>query len=279
MLAIEDYIAQRKKEDGMNEFDLDKKGENTKLCIDYVFEYFNNYLNISKVEQRTVLHNEKLDKYHNQISAYSEEVQEWLLEIYDQYNKQLTKQIKNILKKDHLFFLYNKDSEFRSVSYECYSQLVKKMPFLKQQTEMLFLFIKDYHRVCSEKVDFYGELALPQEITEWLESVWKKYQVNLYLFAYEWVYYFIDHEELWDRAHKVKDTRYNGFTYDVTKGGNLFNLDALYRKIPKKSFIKGRKQEFEVLMLHCWFTSMDDTYASYWDEYLEKVESVLQEEK
>jgi hypothetical protein len=34
-----------------------------KICVDYVFEYFNNYLNITEVEEKTVLHNEKLEKY------------------------------------------------------------------------------------------------------------------------------------------------------------------------------------------------------------------------
>jgi hypothetical protein len=31
--------------------------------VDYVFEYFNNYLNTTEAEEKTVLHSEKLDKY------------------------------------------------------------------------------------------------------------------------------------------------------------------------------------------------------------------------
>lgn len=60
MVSIEEYIARRKKEDKLNEFDIVARTQNMKLCLDYVFEYFNNYLNITEVEEKTVLHSEKL---------------------------------------------------------------------------------------------------------------------------------------------------------------------------------------------------------------------------
>lgn len=52
MLSIEEYIVRRKKEDKLNEFDLDARTQNMKLCVDYVFEYFNNYLNITEAEKK-----------------------------------------------------------------------------------------------------------------------------------------------------------------------------------------------------------------------------------
>jgi len=61
MLTIEEYIAKRKKEDKLNEFDIDKRIDNIKLCVDYIFEYFNNYLDISEAEKQTILNNERLD--------------------------------------------------------------------------------------------------------------------------------------------------------------------------------------------------------------------------
>ena len=54
MLSIEEYIAKRKKEDKLNEFNLEKRIDNIKLCIDYVFEYFNAYLDITEVQHQTV---------------------------------------------------------------------------------------------------------------------------------------------------------------------------------------------------------------------------------
>lgn len=44
MLHFEEYVARRKKEDRLNEFDIAARAENIKTCVNYVFEYFNNYL-------------------------------------------------------------------------------------------------------------------------------------------------------------------------------------------------------------------------------------------
>ena len=43
-MKLEEYILKRKTEDGINEFDRDKRAENTRICVNYIFEYFNNYL-------------------------------------------------------------------------------------------------------------------------------------------------------------------------------------------------------------------------------------------
>ena len=37
-MKLEEYILKRKMEDGINEFDKDKRAENTKICVNYVFE-------------------------------------------------------------------------------------------------------------------------------------------------------------------------------------------------------------------------------------------------
>ena len=47
-MTLEEYIIKRKRQDGINEYDLDKRLENTRICVNYVFEYFNNYLETKK---------------------------------------------------------------------------------------------------------------------------------------------------------------------------------------------------------------------------------------
>ena len=61
------------------------------------------------------------------------------------------------------------------------------------------------------------------------------------------------------------------YDYDYRQKSNLFNLDSLYRKMPKKSFIKGRKQEFEILFMYYWLHDMEGDDEGYWQGYLEKV--------
>ncbi|KYG28210.1 hypothetical protein [Alkalihalobacillus trypoxylicola] len=276
MLTIEEYIARRKKEDKIDEFNIDERNENIRLCVNYVFEYFNNYLNITEAEEKTALKDEKLDKYRKQLKDYEQEIMEWLVGIYLEYGKQINKNIGNILKEDEFFFLYRSDKEFRSLSYDCYSRLIKKFPFLKDQTEMLFLFIKDYHRVMSQIEITNDSIFISDEINEWINKTWVKYQINLHVFSFQWVNYFWDNENLWPATHRKKsNTNYRKYDYDIKQKSKLFNLDALYRKMPKKPYTKGRKQEFEILMMYYWLHELQGD-EGYWQEYLEKTLPFLQ---
>ncbi|MFD1907831.1 hypothetical protein ACFSQ7_33410 [Paenibacillus rhizoplanae] len=99
MLTIEEYMARRKKEDQINEFSLKDRTANMKICVDYVFEYFNQYLDITKMDEQTILNDERLDKYRKSISLYEIEVQDWLVQIYDDHNKQIDRSIGRSLKK------------------------------------------------------------------------------------------------------------------------------------------------------------------------------------
>jgi uncharacterized protein YnzC (UPF0291/DUF896 family) len=119
MLSIEEYIARRKKEDKLNEFDIDERSQNLKICVDYVFECFNNYLNTTEAEEKTVLHSEKLDKYRKQLHDYEPEVREWAVSIYDEYGKQIHRYIGNILSEYELFFYI-----IRTTSLEIFHTIV-----------------------------------------------------------------------------------------------------------------------------------------------------------
>ncbi len=270
MLTIDEYIARRKKEDRLDEFNVNSRMENLRACINYLFEYFDNYLNMTKAEVRTVLHDEKLNQYSKQLQEYSPEVREWLVNIYAEYGKQMNKTVGNILKGIDLFLLYSSDSEFRSISYDCYSQLVKKHPFLREQTEYLFSFIKEYHQAQSQR----GREGMPfisDEISEWIKETWTKYHVNLTGFCHNWVTRFFDDIESWPVTHRMKSKDpYFKYDYDHKQKGNLFNLDSLYRKMPKKPFIKGRKQEFEILMMYYWLHDIVGDDDNYWQEYTRK---------
>lgn len=271
MLKIEEYIAKRKKEDLLNEFNKDKKDENLRICVNYIFEYFNNYLNISNLEERTILKDEKLEKYRKQLENYEYEIQEWLVDIYSEYGNFLNKSIGRRVKNEEIyFFLLNEESEFRGLSYECYAKYIKKFPYLKGQEEMLYKFLKEYHRVESN-IDLGNIPVINEEIDEWVEKTKNKYGVNLYCFASNWVNYFYDDKDLWPVSHKIKtNNQYNWYEYNYKKGSNLFNIDSLYRNMPKKPFTKGKKQQFEILFMYYWLHEVERD-DEYWQEYLDKV--------
>lgn len=98
-------------------------------------------------------------------------------------------------------------------------------------------------------------------------------------FSFDWINYFSNDEDIWPSTHRKKSQySWQKYAYDLRQKSNLFNLDSLYRKMPKKAFIKGRKQEFEIIMMYYWLHSIVGDDENYWNEYLEKVLPALKHE-
>lgn len=285
LMKIEEYICMRKKEDGINEFNLEKRIENTRICVNYVFEYFNNYLDTKPADEMTVLHEQKIEKYRSIVRDYDSEVRDWLVSIYASHGKYMHKQLMNLIKDDY-FLLYNSDAEFRALSYEMYPKIIKKFKFLEGQSEMIFLFIKDAHKVRNQFNPYEQDFYISDSINEWINDTYKKYGVNLYNFCNEWINYFYEYPDLWPKGHKQKSEHYekhNDFNklglglnsaifwnYDYKQKNNLFGLDLLYRNMPKKSFTRSKKQEFEAVLMYCWLHGVT-TDAEYWEQYVNNV--------
>lgn len=272
MLKIEEYILQRKQEDKLDEFNLDKKVENIKSCVDYIFEYYNNYLNEENVSEKKIEEDEKLRKYRKQISQYDDEVAEWLVNIYqNHHNQKLNSVIGVALEKDYMFYLLHEEADFRALSYEIYPKLVKKYSYLKNDSEMIFKFIKDHYRVRKD-----SEIHIPyiaEKLNKWVENTNKQYNVNIEKFVFKYLNKFSDNEHMWPRTHKIRVRDNQGIMrtqYDYTKTNNLFNIDNLYIKISDKPFIKGKRKLLEILMIYVWLREFDGD-QEYFDKYLNRV--------
>ena len=63
--------------------------------------------------------------------------------------------------------------------------------------------------------------------------------------------------KIYGHQHRKKSQyTWRKYDYDYKAKSNLFNLDSLYRKC-QKSFIKSRKQEFEILFMYYWIHDME----------------------
>jgi hypothetical protein len=280
-MKLEEYICKRKKEDGINEYNFENRLENMKICANYVFEYFSNYLETKPMDEKTLLHEQKIDKYCGILREYDSEIQEWLVFLYASHGKYMHRQLRNFITNDY-FLLFDSEAEFRALSYEIYPKIAKKFKFLDGQSEMVYLFIKDEHKVRSLVYPYNQDYFISEELNEWIDDTYKKHGVNIYNFCYEWVNNFYSCPEIWPKGHKQKSKYYDKrdeydflekpmlWNYDYKQKNNLFNLDSLYRNMPKKSFIRGKKQEFETVLMYCWLHEVigDDIY---WDIYVENV--------
>lgn len=122
----------------------------------------------------------------------------------------------------------------------------------------------------AEEIPFYSE-----SINEWLEKSLVKYKVNILSFVHSYIYKLSDATDKWPLMHRKKsDSKYWPYDYDYKQKKNLFNLDSFYKRISNKPFIKGHKQELEILMMYDWLHSIE-TDDEYWDEYLAKMLPVI----
>lgn len=283
-MKLEEYIYKRKIEDGINEFDFEKRLENMQKCVNYIFEYFNNYLTTSEADEKTVLHEQKLDKYRNTLNAYDPEVREWLVEAYSSYGRYMNRQLLDLI-DDKYFLLYHTDSDFRALSYEVYPKAVKKFKFLSNQSEMVYLFIKDAHRVKNKFRDYEKEITISQDINEWIIDTYNKYGVNIYRFCLEWDSMLLENPGLWPKGHKKKgdyDSKFGRhvpeilmWEYDYKQKSNLFCIDSIYRANSHRPFIKGKKQHLEIVLMYCWLHEIVSADNEYWDKYIRMVESKM----
>jgi len=218
------------------------------------------------------------------VERYSDDIQEWLVEMYSSYGKYLHRTLPTFI-QDPFFLLYDTEAEFRALSYDVYPKIIKRYKFLNGQAEMIYRFLKDEHHSRSLVSEEYGLPFITEGINDWMEKTYHKHGVNMYSFCSEYMVDFLDNPDKWPKGHRKRSQYYNEFNkpdssikvpqtllyeYDFMQKNNLFGLDMLYRKMPKKSFVKGKKQEIEGILMYCYcceYCSEDQ----YWREYSEKL--------
>lgn len=135
---------------------------------------------------------------------------------------------------------------------------------------MLFRYIKEYHAIQSRNQSNQPNFFLTEEINEWVQNTYVKYEVNIWAFADDYLNRFYDDISLWPEKHKLTNKEdLIPYSYDYTQKSNLFNLNTLYPRISKKPFMKGRKEGLELIFMYIWLHNIDGD-ESYWDEYFSK---------
>lgn len=276
VLTLEAYIAKRKKEYGVNETNIDARNENMQKCINFVIEYFNSYLDTFPADSQMALQQQKIEKYRHTLENYDPDVQNWCVQIYADYGKQITRRITNAISDDTYFFLRYTPEDFSALSYDVYSKLIRKLSFLQGQNVMLLRCIQEYHHQANIPMTWESfPPSIDELVNDWINDTYNKYGVNLIHFAEDWTNYFWDAEESWPRSYRIKsDCGYHRYEYDYKQSTNLFNLDSLYRKMPKTPFTRGKKQQFEIILMYTWLNSVVGD-KDYWDLYIEKIHNTL----
>lgn len=271
MITLDKFIEQRLKDDKKNLLDLSKKETNLQDCVNYVFDYFNTYINIDETQFLQIENDEKVAKYQRQIEKYSSSVQGWLIEVYTQYNKKLNQQIPKLLNNIDIFLLTNSPESFRKYSYKCYSQLIKKYPFMENYIEQLYEFIVDQHRVLNYnyQLDQKEEASFNEKIDNYVVKTANKYKVNLLIWAQSYACNFYDYKHIWPAG--TYDILEFGKSYNPMKAKkNKFNIDTIYSQLSTLPYIRGKKKILEILVMYYWQKEISPVDDNLYEEYMKQ---------
>ena len=252
-VKLEEYLRKRKKEDGVNEYDSKKREENAQICVKYVLEYFNSYLNTTEEEKKAAAYEKQKEKYAGWVKDYSDDIRKWLIDMYSSYGKYLYRTLPTYI-SDPYFLLYDSEAEFRALSQEIFPAIIRRYRFLDGQEEMIYRFIKDEYRILSEVSKVYNRLPhISAHIDIWMNKTYQEHGVNIYSFCEEYLTDYLENSDMWPDSHKlikeVSESIWRGIlipsstycTYDYKQKDNLFGIDILYEDLPKKEFIIGKK--------------------------------------
>ena len=273
MLSLEEYITKRIQKEDIDIYDLKHKQENMKQCIDFVFEYFNEYLDADVVDRSFSKEGKKMQKYRERVDKYSEEVQNWLIKMYKEHKTYTDTILINFLKHDILFKLYTTEAEFNKLSYKCYSEVSKKYKWIEEYIPQMNAFIRDYHRLVTyfdeEEIEYYDIPRLNQLI----KNVHKKYNINLVSFAEDYVSYFFDMPTKWDRTiEKYLSSGFKYDDYDLINSRNKFDIKGIYMKCNYMPFMKNKKRDLELLLFMAYDRCIDKVPTEYKKKYLESMQ-------
>ena len=265
MLTIENYIASRKKKDKLDEFDFQKHSENMGAVIQYVMEYFNEYLNLEDYSYEQVKTQQVIDKFKEGIIENFPTTYEFIISYYWSNKKRVDKLVSKAYEEiEDIEIFYLPEDDRKVAEYVCKNKL--KVVATEELLSNIAIMSKEYRESQIEKPSISDMKELDNAISDWVIEVYRKYNVNLLDFAREISYKFYERyvEREYDGQTK---THYYINKYDYRYQDNPFNINDIYNRNKHREFIDGHKGELEMLIMYFWL--LEDVHdESYWPEYV-----------
>lgn len=266
MLTIEQYIAQRKKTDKLNEFDFKNHTENMSAVMKYVMEYFNIYLNPEEYDYETVKLEQTALKIEREVAGAFPKSKDFIVTYYKKYKMRIDKTFKSWFKDlDYMELFYSFEDYENAVNQFFDNKKIQDMEVTQYKDELLIL-AKEVKEREFEEPSRSGYKYLDEAINSWIKNTYAEYKVNLVDFVSEIAYSYYKKyiEYVYDRS---AEQSYHINRYNHRYNSNPFGIEEIYKENSHRPFIQGRKGELEMLIMYDWlFTWIKDT--EYWPEYV-----------
>ncbi len=266
MFTVEQYIAQKKKKDKLDEFDFKNHAENMAAVMKYVMEYFNSYLNPEEYDYETIKFEQTTLKIEREVADTFPRSKDFIVAYYKKYKSRIDKTFSSWFRDlDYMdLFCCNEDYE-SAVNQFCDNKKMQDTGVAEYKSELLILAQEIKERE-TEKPSSTGYKYLDEGLISWIKAVYAEYKVNLFQFASRISYSYYDKyvETIYDRS---ADQFYHINRYNHRYNDNPFGLEEIYKDNSHRPFIHDRKGELEMLIMYAWlFEEVKDT--EYWPEYV-----------
>ena len=263
MLTIEDYIVSRKKKDKLDEFDFQRHSENMGKVIQYVSDYFNQYLNLEDYSYEQVKTQQVIDKFKEGIIENFPTTYEFIISYYWSNKKRIDKLLSKAYEEiEDIEVFYLLEDDIKVAEYVCKKKL--GVATTEEILHNIATMSKEYRQTQTEEPNMSDMKELDNAISDWVIDVFRKYKVNLLDYArgisYKYYERYVDSE-----YNRQTETFYYINKYDYRYQDNPFNINDIYNRNRHREFIDGHKGELEMLIMYFWlFEDVHD--QDYWPE-------------
>ncbi len=266
MLTIDEYIAKMKRADKMDEFDYLKQSENMAAVIKYVMTYFNEYLTLETCDAEMIKLKHKMDKLEGEIESKYPRSKEFILNFYLQYRIGIHKEVKKWLEGILYFPFFHTEDDFSSAADDFCTGYKLKNAIMNEYRSNIQILIAEIKQYDTEEPSPSEMIHLDSNLVTWVRDTYRQYGVNLSSFAYDHAYSYYQRYVKYERGIYGEGSYYVN-NYNHRYNNNPFDLDRIYDDNKHRPFLKDRRGELEILVMHEWLISMvyDD---DYWPEYV-----------
>lgn len=265
MQKIEEYILMRKKKDKLNEFDFTHHSENMGKIIQYVSDYFNDYLIPEDFSNEVLKLQQNLKKSEKMLMTRYPKSHEFIEKFYLDNQKRVDTLIGKSYETFRDVDLYYRDEDFKKIAIDVIHNRLLIESITDNDMNNVIIAVKEYHRYTKSKPRRSEMKELDSTIVKWVMDSYRDYDVNIADYAidiaWRWGEKYVEHKYI-----RNEEEWYDINKYDYRYQENPFDIDLEYEKHKELPFIEEKRDYLEMLVMYFWlFSVLED--QSYWPEY------------
>ncbi|MBC9703751.1 MAG: hypothetical protein H9W81_01760, partial [Enterococcus sp.] len=267
MDKIEEYISKRKRKDKLNEFDFTQHSENMGKVIQYVSDYFNNYLSPEDYSYEQIKLQQNIEKSRKTLENRYPQTHDFIEKYYLEHQKRIDTFIGKACESFKDIDILYREDDFRKVAEEVVFNRLCIEDMNEDDFDNVTLAVEEYLKNHREK-PYRSEMKnLDSKIVNWVFDSYRKYGVNISAYAYNIAWKWEDKyvERKYVREYE-ESCRINNYDYRYQE--NPFEIDQEFEKYKELPFFENKRDYLEMLVMYFWlFDMLEDT--SYWAEYVQ----------